>query len=152
IDEEHLEVATRLAQELGVTIDVKSRLTDDEVMQHYQRASMFLYAPRLEPFGLAPLEASCCGAPIVAVAEGGVRETVEEMKTGLVVDGDPAQMGAAIDRLFADPSLARNLGQNGAGRVRQRWTWESAIDRLEGHLRAVAGVSETIHSSASVPL
>jgi glycosyltransferase involved in cell wall biosynthesis len=40
------------------------------------------YAPRLEPLGLAPLEAGACGLPVVAVAEAGVRETVVDGITG----------------------------------------------------------------------
>ncbi len=75
---------------------------------------------------------------MVVVGEGGVRETVAHMDNGLVVDHEPAEMGAAIDSLMGNPSLARDLGQNGAKRVREAWTLDAATDRLEAHLIAVA--------------
>ena len=45
-------------------------------MTQIHSTAAMLYAPRLEPFGLAPLEANACGLPVIAVPEGGVRETV----------------------------------------------------------------------------
>ena len=138
VDGTLLEEARRVAAGLGVTLDVKSNLTEDELVSWYQRAGVFVYAPRLEPFGFTPLEASACGAPVVAVAEGGVRETVSHGETGLVVDADPELMGAAIDQLMESPSRARAMGQAGAKQVRSAWTLAAAGDRLEGHLVAAA--------------
>ena len=138
VDVTLLEEARLLAGHLGVTLDVKSNLSEEELVAWYQRAGLFVYAPRLEPFGFTPLEASACGAPVVAVAEGGVRETVTDGETGLVVDADPALMGAAIDRLMDNPSMARAMGQAGAARVRRVWTLAAAGDRLERHLMTAA--------------
>lgn len=143
VDEEYLREAKQLAVDLGVTLQIKAKISELELVRHYQSTSVFVYAPRLEPFGLAPLEASCCGAPVVAVGEAGVRETVADTKTGIVVGYDAQQMGAAIDILLSDSSLARVLGQNGAACVRQAWTTEAATDRLEGHLLAVAHVQHS---------
>ena len=100
-----------------------------------------LYAPRLEPFGLAPLEANACGIPVLAVAEGGVRETVIDQVNGLLVDSHPAAMGAAIQRLRGDPAFARRLGDAGRAAVETKWGLEQAIDRLEQHLRRFARVT-----------
>ena len=44
-----------------------------------------VYAPCLELVGLAPLEANACGVPVVAVAEGSVRETIVDGVYGLRV-------------------------------------------------------------------
>lgn len=138
VDGTLLEEGNRLAAQLGVTLVVKANVPEDDLVAWYQRASVFAYAPRLEPFGFTPLEASACGAPVVAVAEGGVRETVRHGETGLVVDADPRQMGAAIDELMDNPSKARAMGQAGAQHVRSVWTLAAAGDRLEGHLVAAA--------------
>jgi glycosyltransferase involved in cell wall biosynthesis len=93
-----------------------------------------LYAPRLEPFGLAPLEANACGLPVIAVAEGGVRETIVNEVNGLLVDSAPSAMAAAISRLLAEPSLRRQLGINGRHIVEQKWGMSASLDRLEQHL------------------
>ena len=56
-----------------------------------------IYMPHNEPFGFAPLEANACGTPVVALAEGGVKETVVTGVNGtLVSDEDPRTVAAAI--------------------------------------------------------
>ena len=47
------------------------------------RATAMVYAPCLELIGLAPLEANACRLPVVAVAEGSVRETIVDGVYGL---------------------------------------------------------------------
>ena len=76
-----------------------------------------VYAPRLEPFGLAPLEAGACALPVVAVAEGGVRETVIDGETGLVSHAKPDLFAECIDAITGDSQLATRLGENGRRRV-----------------------------------
>jgi len=44
-----------------------------------------VYSARLEPFGLAPLEANACATPVVAVAEGGVRESIRNGVNGVLI-------------------------------------------------------------------
>ena len=76
---------------------------------------------------------------MVAVAEGGVRETVVDGVTGvLVTDNAPEALGAALGRVLDRPDWARELGAAGRRAVRERWTWARAVEALEGHLRRAA--------------
>src|SRR5262245_13950266 len=65
-----------LAATLKIRFAPRVRVSDQEIVDTLNRGALMAYAPRLEPFGLAPLEANACGLPVVAVAEGGVRETI----------------------------------------------------------------------------
>jgi len=127
----YLDEMRDLAMSLDVAFEVKIGISDSELLDTLNHAKAMLYAPRLEPFGLAPLEANACGVPVIAVAEGGVRETIIDQVNGLFVDNTPASMGAAISRLAADPDLARRLGINGRLTVKEKWGMSQAIDRLE---------------------
>ncbi len=138
VDEALFEEATRLAAALAVTMILHTNVSEGELVRHYQRAAVFAYAPRLEPFGFAPLEANACATPVVAVAEGGVRETVSHGETGLVVDGDHGAMAAALDLLLENPVMAREMGRSGARLVRRLWTVGASTDRLETSLLAIA--------------
>jgi glycosyltransferase involved in cell wall biosynthesis len=150
VKEEYFRRTTQLATQLGVSIEMKRRVSERELIGLYQRAAVLLYAPVLEPFGLAPLEAGSCGTPVVAVAEGGVRETVVDGETGLLVDNDPKQMGDALDRLLGNPAEARRLGDQGAARVRTFWAHDAATDRIEAALwSVVSGAAEQSLSSAT---
>jgi glycosyltransferase involved in cell wall biosynthesis len=121
-----------LAKTLNVDFQIKVMVADKELVEWYNRASLVIVTPRLEPFGFVPLEAHACETPVVAVAEGGVRETVVDGRNGrLVYSNDPVALGRAITELAKQPELARKLGCQGRLDVIQRWTWGQAVDRLE---------------------
>jgi glycosyltransferase involved in cell wall biosynthesis len=125
----------KLAASVGVKVTFKVRLSDEELVDLLNRAAALIYTPRLEPFGFAPLEANACGTPVVAIAEGGIRETVREGVNGLLVnDDDPVALGEAISKLIENKDLARQINEKARQYVLENWTWETALDRLEKHL------------------
>jgi glycosyltransferase involved in cell wall biosynthesis len=124
----------QLASSLGVRFEPRTNIADAELVDLLNRAAVMAYAPRLEPFGFAPLEANACGLPVVAVAEGGVRETVAHDVNGLLVPNEPAAMAKAIETLLADPAYAARLGAEGARQVAERWSLDAAVERLEVQL------------------
>jgi len=136
----HLDEMRALAGSLRVEFEAKILVSDEELLDTLGRATAMLYAPRLEPFGLAPLEANACGVPVIAVAEGGVRETIVDGVNGLLVSHDPGAMAAAIARLRADPEFARALGANARRHVEEKWGLDSAANRLEQRLEQYAAV------------
>jgi len=56
-------------------------LSDDKVLEYYQRCRAFIF-PGEEDFGITPLEAMCCGKPVVAYKKGGATETVIGYRAG----------------------------------------------------------------------
>jgi glycosyltransferase involved in cell wall biosynthesis len=126
-----------LAQELGVDVRFQGHVSDDDLLALYNRARAVLYAPIREPFGLVPLEAMACETPVVAVAEGGVRESVVHEVTGLLTPREPQAFAQALAWLLAHPEDARVFGQQGRAQVLRRWTWDQAVATLETHLYAV---------------
>ena len=134
-----LAAMTALAAARAVPFTPHLRIPDAELVALLNRASAMIYAPRLEPFGLAPIEAGACGVPVVAVAEGGVRETVIDGETGLLVPGTPAAVAGAVAQLLADPAMGRRLGTGARANAERRWSLEAATDRIEQALLRVAG-------------
>src|SRR4029077_6689029 len=110
------------AKECGVDFVPRRMVTDEELVATLNRASVMLYAPRLEPFGLAPLEANACGVPVVAVAEGGVRETVIDGVNGVLVEPRADAMAEGIVRLMRDSDLRGRLGRQGRHLVAENWS------------------------------
>lgn len=134
IDPVYLSHLQQRAQKAQVSLRVHHRVTDAEVVDILNRAQMMLYAPRLEPFGYAPLEACACGTPVIATAEGGVRETIQNGVNGLLVEHAPQAMGDAIERLMRDKVLHRQLSAQAQEIVTEKWSLEPSIDRLETYL------------------
>ncbi|HUO06867.1 MAG TPA: glycosyltransferase [Phycisphaerae bacterium] len=71
----------RMAEGSG-NIEFMGRQPDDVVLRHYQRCRAFLF-PGEEDFGLTPVEAQACGAPVIAYGAGGATETVVAGRTGV---------------------------------------------------------------------
>ncbi len=67
----------------GETVEFKGYVSDKEV-RRYMRSCKALLFPGLEDFGLAPVEAMSCGAPVIAFNGGGVAETVVDGVTGIL--------------------------------------------------------------------
>jgi len=110
-------------------------------MQIRTRCSVFVHAPRLEPFGLAPLEAAACGLPAVAVAEGGARETILSGRTGLLTENDEGRFASAVSSLLTNDAQRIEMGSAAREWVLDRWTTAHAAARLEAHLLAVVASS-----------
>lgn len=127
-----------LARESRIDLQIKTQISDEELVRLYNTARLVVYAPIMEPFGFVPLEAMACGTAVVGVREAGVRESVIDGETGRLVDRDPAQLAAAIDALLDRPAEADRLGSNGRQRVATQWTWDAAIETIEDHLRQAA--------------
>jgi glycosyltransferase involved in cell wall biosynthesis len=66
----------------------------DEVIGDYYRSCRALLFPGEEDFGIVPIEALACGAPVIAVGRGGVAETVDD----------------TVGRIYSEPTSAGLLG------------------------------------------
>jgi glycosyltransferase involved in cell wall biosynthesis len=134
-DPNYLKQIEDQAAGLGVTFVPKVNITDADLHDHLSRASAMIYTSRLEPFGYAPLEANACGTAVVAIAEGGVRESIRDGLNGtLVPDADPVALGRALRGYCSDPEAARLAGLEARRHVEEVWNLDSATDRLEGRL------------------
>jgi glycosyltransferase involved in cell wall biosynthesis len=141
-NEVNAELAVELkhrANVLSVQLTIIQRATEDELVSILNRAKAMLYTPHLEPFGFVPLEAGACGTPAVGVAEGGVRETIQDGVTGFLANSDPADLAEKLIALLKDERLARATGERAAEFVQNKWNLASALDRLESHLNELAG-------------
>ncbi len=120
------------ADELGVTdrLSLPGFVSDDDLIEQFAGALAVLYAPFDEDYGYVTLQAFRAGKPVITAHDsGGVLEWVEDGINGIVTDGTPAAIGAAIDRLAADPTLAEKMGSVGRERV-AGLGWGPVVERL----------------------
>jgi glycosyltransferase involved in cell wall biosynthesis len=117
-----------LAARLGVNMTVLWGVSDFELAQEYNRARATVCASRLEPFGLVPLESMACGTPVVAVNQGGYRESVQDNRNGVLVDRNPPAVAAGLTRVLR-PGFWEAL-HSAALREVQGWTWPASTKTL----------------------
>ena len=126
------------AAELGVQVDIREGIADTELKQLLRTATVMLYTPHLEPFGLAALEAMASGTPVVAVREAGPIETVVDGVTGFLCERDAGQLGTAVLRLLDEEALRRQMGAAGRRQMIQQWSWGRAVEQLQRLLTEAA--------------
>jgi len=115
----------QLARGLPVTFTGRR----DDVPDLLASLDVFALPSLFEGLCLAVLEAQAAGVPVVATPVGGVRDTVVDGETGLLVPiGEPQALAAAIVRVLEDASLAKRLTAEARRRVRERYSERRMID------------------------
>lgn len=128
-----------LAQERGLGPSVRFLGFVDEAAKRtlLRRAVANVFPSPKEGWGITVMEAAACGTPSLASNSPGLRDSVRDGVTGLLVKhGDPGALAAEMVRLAGDPALVARLGAAG-----RQWatelTWDAASEQVESHLEAL---------------
>jgi glycosyltransferase involved in cell wall biosynthesis len=93
----------RLIKNIPENVEMRGAIREDELIDLYARCKGLICTAEDEDFGLTPVEAMASGKPVVAVNEGGFRETVVHGKTGLLVEADRDELVGALEEISRDP-------------------------------------------------
>ncbi|MFL5470243.1 MAG: glycosyltransferase [Gemmatimonadaceae bacterium] len=132
----------RLAQELGLgpRIQWHGNLSQSRLPAFYQQASAVVLPSVDEGLGLVAVESLLCETPVVAFDSGGLRDVVQNEKTGLLVKaGDRAALARALDDLLTRDEKGRDLGRAGRLYALSAFAPESAARRYAEIYRQVVG-------------
>jgi glycosyltransferase involved in cell wall biosynthesis len=135
---------TKSAEAAGVADRVRftGQVDQAELPRWYRSADVVACTPWYEPFGIVPLEAMGCGVPVVAAAVGGLRDTVVDGSTGILVPPfDADATAAAIGDLLDDPARRIEYGRAGRERVRTMYTWERVASETAGVYERLAATT-----------
>jgi glycosyltransferase involved in cell wall biosynthesis len=134
-----------LAERVGVADRVRllGQVARAEVPGLLRSARVVTATPWYESFGLVPLEAMACGAPVLASAVGGHLDTVVDGVTGrLVPPGRADLVAVSLNRLLDDPVQLDAFGVAGADRARSRYSWQ----------RIAADTVRVYHAATGTPM
>ncbi|GAC1398421.1 MAG: glycosyltransferase family 1 protein [Ktedonobacteraceae bacterium] len=124
------EETKQLVTELKLEKKVRflGRVTDLELVTLYSTAAIFAFPSFFEGFGVPPIEAMACGAPVITSNTSSLPEVAKD--AALLVD--PYNIDAladALTRLTEDESLREELRQKGYQRVKQ-YTWAMSARKM----------------------
>jgi len=109
-------------------------VSDAELRALYEHAACFVFPSFYEGFGLPPLEAMCCGCPVVVSRRASLPEVCGD--AALYCDPDePATLAAALARLLDSRELREDLAAAGRARA-AAWTWARAAAQFDEIVRA----------------
>lgn len=104
------------------TIVLPGYVSDDDLINLYAECSLFVFPSFNEGFGLPPLEAMACGAPVLVANTTSLPEVVG--REDLLVDPtSPPLIGAAMERILVNKELRQSLRDFGIQRAAD-FTWE----------------------------
>jgi glycosyltransferase involved in cell wall biosynthesis len=118
-------------------------LPHDQVMDSYRKSDVFLFPTRVDPFGLALVEAMASElAAIVSPAPGAVADLAVSGHNCLVADvDDPRSWAERIAALAHDEELRRSLARRALETIDRRWRIDHAVEAMTAGLRLGALVS-----------
>jgi glycosyltransferase involved in cell wall biosynthesis len=98
----------------------------------YVDSEAYVLPSRYETFPMTILEAYACGKPIVASRIGGLKDLIIDGETGLLFEpGNVVQLAKSIFNLLNGDDVAKEMGSKGKNFVRQNFTIEKVVKRLE---------------------
>ena len=116
-------------------VDFAGAVPPERMARLYREHDLLVWPAVNEAYGMALMEASACGLPVVAGDEGGVREVIRHGVNGLVVrPRDPAAFARGAGRVMTDRALYRRLAQRGWGHAGVRHGFAAAAARLDAIL------------------
>lgn len=129
-----------LARELGVGGSVRfhGAVSEEQLIERYQGAAVFVMPSRFEGFGFVFLEAMTYGKPVVCGNEDASVEVVSDGETGFAVDASsPQAVGEALACLLDDRGLCERMGQAAKQRVEEHFGFPHFKEQLLDYLEEV---------------
>ncbi|HUG14854.1 MAG TPA: glycosyltransferase family 1 protein [Thermomicrobiales bacterium] len=109
--------------ELGISDRVRlvGFVSHEDKRDLYRAATLFAFVSEYEGFGLNPLEAMACGAPVICSNRSSLPEVVGD--AGLSIDPEPDDIARAIVCAATDPALRADLARRSLRRA-SSFSWE----------------------------
>jgi glycosyltransferase involved in cell wall biosynthesis len=128
---------------IGDRVHWLGHLPQPRLVDLYRRATALVVPSTDEGLGLVAVEAQLCETPVVGFESGGLTDTVQHDRTGILVPpGNVDALAAALDGLLDRPDRGSDLGRAGRMVALAGFAPESAARRYAGIYRSVVGNPE----------
>jgi len=106
----------------------------------WRQADCLVHTANMEPFGRVLIEAMAHSRPVIAYANGGPAEIVDDGRTGLLVPfGDVGALSAAMLKMARENGLAEMMGTAANQRVRERFGADKTAEGVMAVYRKLMG-------------
>lgn len=148
VDEKSRDYLAELrARAVGLPITFEIAPSDERLRELYRTASILLFPPRNEDFGMVVLEAMAAGTPVLAVDAGGPRSTVQHGITGWLLPSSAPAFAAQIRAVLLAELKPLRIAARAAAK---RHGWETHVDRIDDVLENLASGEQSGQLDGSV--
>ena len=129
----------KMVEDLGLQqhVDLRGKMTQEELTQYYHRANVVALACQVQADGDRDgipnilVEAMAAGTPVISTNISGIPELIKHEQTGLLVEpGDPVELANGLQRLIEDRKLASSLTANAAEHVQRYFDMQTNAKQL----------------------
>jgi glycogen(starch) synthase len=128
-----------IAKRKNISVTFAGYVSEEELVDYYARADVFVAPSRFESFGLIVIEAMRSGCAVIASDIGGIREIVDTSTGFLCRVGDPGSLAAHLDSLISDRPLRTRMGGAGRSKFEKEYTADKMAADLETYFRTMKG-------------
>lgn len=140
------EALVKLKQSLNLPIEMPGFVPPHAVESFIDQATLVLVPSSYESFSLVALEAALRARPVIASRVMGLKEVIEDQRTGLLVEPqNPDALAAAIHTLLSHPLRMEQMGQAALERAIRLFTMENTANH---YLRMYEQAADLYHHSS----
>lgn len=128
---DHLDELKALTQKLGLEncVEFVGFVSEKEKLEFLRRSHVSVYPSPKEGWGITNIEANACGTPVVAANAPGLKDSVNDGKSGLLYEyGNIERLAEQIVRLLGDQKMHSEMSKS-AIEWAQRFTWEDCAKK-----------------------
>jgi glycosyltransferase involved in cell wall biosynthesis len=116
---------------LESSVVFEGSVTDAELLRSYQKADVLVFPNHLQSWGLAVFEAMASGLPVIVSKGAGAHEVLTDKQNALLVPPrSPSAIADAIEELWANPVLYRQLSAEGRIFTEKSISWSKYADQM----------------------
>jgi len=137
-DDGYLTSLKKLVADLEISDKVlfTGPLYGEEKLRAYVDADVYVLPSVYETFPVAVLEACACGVPVIVTDRCGIADIVDN-KVGYMVEYNKDQLKSAMIKVLNDEGLRRRFGEEGKRLVRDQFSWDVVVAKVENIYRNV---------------
>jgi glycosyltransferase involved in cell wall biosynthesis len=131
-DGDHRKELEQLAGEMKIKADFSGYVDEATKAKLLREAWVFVITSEKEGWGVTVIEANACGTPCIAYDVPGLRDSIIDEETGILVraDGDVEDLAEAIIMVLEDDELRETLSKN-ALEYAKRFSWDISAEMFE---------------------
>jgi glycosyltransferase involved in cell wall biosynthesis len=117
---------------MGGKVKMLGSVLHEKIPEYLNIADIFVRPSLAEGFGIAFIEATACGTPVIGTNVGGIPDIIDNEINGLLVaPANVEELAGAIDRLLGDEGLRGKFVKNGIETAKRKFTWKTVLARVE---------------------
>jgi len=108
----------------NANVHLIGKIPHDDVYHWLRASDLFVLPTYNEGLPNALLEAMACGLPVIATNVGGIPEVVRHGQNGILIEARNVNtLYQSIEKMLADPEIARNMGSSANRLIQQNFSW-----------------------------